>query len=67
MHEFVYMICKFREIFPIFQTKDTLIYILHSFNWPLLAFLISENDLICIVMLRHLSQFWNVMVCYNVR
>ena len=56
-----------REIFPIFYTKDTFIYILHSLNWPFLAFLTSENDVICTVTLYHLSQFWRIMVHYNIR
>ena len=32
-----------------------------------LAFLTSENDINCIVTLRHLSPFRHVMVRYNVR
>ena len=40
---------------------------LHLLNWPFWAFLTSENDVICIVTLRHLSQFLRVMVRYNVR
>ena len=57
-----------REIFAVFQTKHTLIYIhvLHLFDWPLLAFLTSENDVICTVALHHLSQIWLVIVHYNI-
>lgn len=35
-----------REIFPIFETKGRLIYILQLLNWPFWAFLLSPNDII---------------------
>ena len=55
-----------REIFPIFLTKDTVIYILSLLKCLFWAFLMSEKDLICTVTLCHLSQFWRAMVHYNV-
>ena len=57
------------EICPTFETKGTsmCIYYINLLNWPFLAFLTSENDVICTVMLQHLSQFGCVMVRYNVQ
>ena len=56
-----------REIFPVFSSKDILTYILHLLNWPFLAFLTSENDVVLTVTLHHLFQFWRAMVRYYVR
>ena len=52
-----------REILSIFKTKYISIYILHLLNWLVLAFLTSENDVICTVTLHRLFQFWCIMVC----
>ena len=68
MHKFIYMLCKSRgKYFLYFKLKDTLIYILHLLNWPFLAFLTSENDIIYSVTLCHSSQLWHIMVHYNVQ
>ena len=50
-----------REIFAIFQTKDTVIYILHFLNWLLLAFLTSENDVIYTVTCPNFGASWCVI------
>ena len=68
MHEFVYMTCTpLGKYFPYFKLKIHHFYILNLLNWSFLAFLKSENGVICTVTLRHLSPFWRVMVRYKVR
>ena len=63
MHDFVYMICKY---FPYFKLKiHYCIYKIYYIS-RFLALLTSEYQVICTVMLRHLSQFRRLMVRYNV-
>ena len=63
MHKFGYMISLISRIL---NNRDIDIYIIFI-KFTVLGFSDVEIDLICTVMLRHLSQFRHVIVCYYVR
>ena len=68
MHEFVYMVCKYRgKHVPYFKLKKNIDLYNTFIKLADLRFGTSENDVICTVTLRHLSLLWRVMVHYNVQ
>ena len=68
MHAFVYMICKSRgKCFPRFNNRYVNLYITFIKLAVFMAFLTSENDIICTVTLHRLPQIWRVIVRYKVQ